>query len=136
MVLKADFAVQHGGKVHQIRWKSSVCDCCEKEGAMKKVREGLYIGNYQDAGMVKSAEIPPVSHVLSLVGSASASPSDSNWSIENFPNVAKLQRLVVPLLDVDAQNLLDSLESCLEFIEKGRNQGGVLVHCIAGVSRR
>jgi dual specificity phosphatase 12 len=102
---------------------------------MKEVREGLYIGNYEDAGMVKSAEIPPVSHVLSLVGSASASPSDSNWSAEKFPNVAKLQRLVVPLQDVDAQNLLDSLESCWEFIEKGRHRGGVLVHCVAGVSR-
>jgi len=67
--------------------------------------------------------------------SSSASPSDSNWSAEKFAGVAKLQRLVVPLQDVDSQNLLDSLQDCLEFIEKGRNRGGVLVHCVAGVSR-
>lgn len=104
---------------------------------MKKVREGLFIGTFEDAAMVRSAEVPPVSHVLSLVGSASASPlENSNRSAGKTPAADRLQRLVVPLQDVDSQNLLDSLESCFEFIEEGRNRGGVLVHCVAGVSRR
>lgn len=101
---------------------------------MKEVREGLYVGDFKDAAMVKAAEIPPVSHVLSLVGS-STSPLDSKRPAE-APGADKLQRLAVPLQDVDSQNLLDNLEGCLEFIEKGRVRGGVLVHCVAGVSRR
>lgn len=100
---------------------------------MKEVREGLYIGDFTDAAMVKAAEVPPVSHVLSLVGS-STSPVDSKRLAESA-GADKLQRLAVPLQDVDSQNLLDNLENCLEFIEKGRARGGVLVHCVAGVSR-
>jgi dual specificity phosphatase 12 len=98
------------------------------------VREGLYIGDFTDAATVKAAEVPPVSHVLSLVGS-STSPVDSKRPAES-PGADKLRRLAVPLQDVDSQNLLDNLENCLEFIEKGRARGGVLVHCVAGVSRR
>lgn len=101
---------------------------------MKEVREGLYIGDFKDAATVKAAEIPPVSHVLSLVGSSS-SPLDSK-RVDEASGGEKLQRLAVPLQDVDSQNLLDNLEGCLEFIDKGRVRGGVLVHCVAGVSRR
>ncbi|KAG0563809.1 hypothetical protein M758_8G057600 [Ceratodon purpureus] len=100
---------------------------------MKEVREGLYIGDFKDAATVKAAEIPPVSHVLSLVGSSS-SPLDSK-RVDEASGGEKLQRLAVPLQDVDSQNLLDNLEGCLEFIDKGRVRGGVLVHCVAGVSR-
>jgi hypothetical protein len=97
------------------------------------VREGLYIGDFTDAATVKAAEVPPGSHVLSLVG-FSTSPVDSKRPAES-PGADKLQRLAVPLQDVDSQNLLDNLENYLEFTEKGRARGGVLVHCVAGVSR-
>ncbi len=130
-------------------------------GAMKKVREGLYIGNIRDAAAVLSAaeeeeeekERPSsspaaaVTHILSLV-SQEINPLDFKRPASRDPRAAapppsspnkncKLKQKTVPLLDIHSQNLLDHLEDCLEFIESGRNSGGVvLVHCFAGVSRR
>lgn len=101
---------------------------------MRAVREGIYIGDLGDAAAVKASEVPLVSHVLSLVGSSS-SLLDSKTSAHT-QGAENLHKLAVPMLDEDSQNLLDNLESCLEFIEKGRSRGGVLVHCAAGVSRR
>jgi hypothetical protein len=128
-------------------------------GAMKKVREGLYIGNITDAAAVLSAAeekersssspAAAVTHILSLISQEidpldfkrpasrdprAAAPSSSSSS----PNKnCKLKQKTVPLLDIHSQNLLDYLEDCLDFIESGRNSGGiVLVHCFAGVSRR
>ncbi|CAK9237404.1 unnamed protein product [Sphagnum troendelagicum] len=126
---------------------------------MKKVREGLYIGNITDAAAVLSAaeeeeERPSssptaaVTHILSLV-SQEVDPLDFKRPASRDPRVAapsssssspnnncKLKQKTVPLLDIHSQNLLDHLEDCLDFIESGRNNGGVvLVHCFAGVSR-
>jgi dual specificity phosphatase 12 len=128
-------------------------------GAMKKVREGLYIGNIRDAAAVLSAaeeeekERPSsspaaaVTHILSLI-SQEINPLDFKRPASRDPRAAapppppspnkncKLKQKTVPLLDIHSQNLLDHLEDCLEFIESGRNSGGVvLVHCFAGVSR-
>jgi dual specificity phosphatase 12 len=102
---------------------------------MKEVREKLFIGNIVDAGQVKFAKGPPVTHLLSLVA-ASGSFLESQKPAELPPAAEKLVRMVVPLLDVAYQNILDELEPCLEFIEQGRSAGGVLVHCLAGISRR
>jgi dual specificity phosphatase 12 len=37
---------------------------------------------------------------------------------------------------MESEDLLDYLDVCLDFIEKSRKEGAVLVHCFAGVSRR
>ncbi|XP_031474089.1 uncharacterized protein LOC116246373 [Nymphaea colorata] len=44
-------------------------------------------------------------------------------------------RMAVPLRDMESENLLDYLDVCLDFIEKSRAEGTILVHCFAGVSR-
>lgn len=114
---------------------------------MKLVRDRLYIGNIRDAAEVLTSPNPPVTHMLSLI-----MPKDSleckkppEEDEENSPlgvvNVAevqvdKLERKIVPIRDIESQNLLDHLEECLEFIDKGRSDGEILVHCVAGVSRR
>lgn len=38
-------------------------------------------------------------------------------------------------LDMEIHNLLHNLEECLEFMQKGMEEGSVLVHCAAGASR-
>ncbi|KAI7998383.1 Dual specificity protein phosphatase 12 [Camellia lanceoleosa] len=43
--------------------------------------------------------------------------------------------MAVPLRDTENENLLDYLDVCLDFIDKSRKEGSVLVHCFAGVSR-
>uniref|UniRef100_A0A1D1Y4A3 protein-tyrosine-phosphatase n=1 Tax=Anthurium amnicola TaxID=1678845 RepID=A0A1D1Y4A3_9ARAE len=47
----------------------------------------------------------------------------------------KLVRLAVPLKDTEDEDLLDNLDVCLDFIDRGRKEGSILVHCFAGVSR-
>ncbi len=143
---------------------------------MRKVRDGLYIGNITDAAAVLSsaaadssrrlsaAAAVAVTHLLSLIsrginpldfkrpahipdpdqelqqaaGEQPCTPIPSSSSpASSSPGNSKLKKLTVPLLDSQSQNLLDHLDECLEFIESGRKDGGiVLVHCFAGVSRR
>ncbi|CAM6066455.1 unnamed protein product [Sphagnum tenellum] len=144
---------------------------------MRKVRDGLYIGNITDAAAVLSSaeadssrRLSPaaaaVTHLLSLIsrginpldfkrpahipdpdqelqqvaGEQTCTPipssSSSSSPASSSPGNSKLKKLTVPLLDSQSQNLLDHLDECLEFIESGRKDGGiVLVHCFAGVSR-
>jgi dual specificity phosphatase 12 len=148
----------------------------ERQSVMRKVRDGLYIGNITDAAAVLSsaaadssrrlsaAAAVAVTHLLSLIsrginpldfkrpahipdpdqelqqaaGEQPCTPIPSSSSpASSSPGNSKLKKLTVPLLDSQSQNLLDHLDECLEFIESGRKDGGiVLVHCFAGVSRR
>lgn len=57
------------------------------------------------------------------------------YVVENAGRDLKLVRMAVPLRDMESENLLDSLEVCLDFIDESRKKGSVLVHCFAGVSR-
>lgn len=117
---------------------------------MKKVRDRLYIGNIKDAANVLTAAHPPVTHMLSLITpnidpleykpvSDSPSQEEANELLATanggFDDV-ELERLIVPIRDIESQNLLDHLDECLEFIERGKGSGTILVHCMAGVSRR
>lgn len=66
------------------------------------------------------------------------SPGDEAEDNSQSPDVQTREfvRMTVPLRDMESENLLDHLEACLEFIEEGMKTGDVLVHCLAGVSRR
>ncbi|KAF3442155.1 hypothetical protein FNV43_RR16071 [Rhamnella rubrinervis] len=142
------------------------------------VRENLFIGNIGDAAEVLQNGSGEITHILSVLSSASisffsewrsgltfptkeikkvyvggsegasASEDDSahgyNTSLstgkllcllEYAGKDLKLVRMAVPLRDMESEDLLDYLDVCLDFIDKSRKQGSVLVHCFAGVSR-
>lgn len=112
---------------------------------MKKVRDRLYIGNIKDAAEVLTSAHPPVTHMLSLITPnmdplefKKPTSDEDSPRILNVANVEldKLVKKIVPIRDIESQNLLDHLEGCLDFIEQGRDNGSILVHCVAGVSRR
>jgi len=91
----------------------------------------------------RPAHIPdPDQELQQAAGEQPCTPIPSSSSSSSSPASSsagnpKLKKLTVPLLDSQSQNLLDHLDECLEFIESGRKDGGiVLVHCFAGVSRR
>ncbi|KAK2991449.1 hypothetical protein RJ640_012057 [Escallonia rubra] len=70
-------------------------------------------------------------------GSKSSLPVEKLlYSLEYAGKDLKLVRMAVPLRDMESENLLDYLDVCLDFIDKSRKEGSVLVHCFAGVSRR
>jgi len=77
-------------------------------------------------------------HVSDLPTAAKSalSPDKLLYSLEYAGEDFKLVRMAVPLRDTESENLLDYLEVCVDFIERSRKDGSVLVHCFAGVSRR
>ncbi|KAI7980499.1 Dual specificity protein phosphatase 12 [Camellia lanceoleosa] len=138
------------------------------------VREHLFIGNISDAAEVLQNSSEEITHILSILSSASISfftewrsglliptdeirkvyagdagledvlgdssksslsPEKLLYSLEYAGNDLKLVRMAVPLRDTENENLLDYLDVCLDFIDKSRIEGSVLVHCFAGVSR-
>lgn len=143
------------------------------------VRENLFIGNISDAAEVLQNGSDEITHILSVLSSASISfftewrssvmvpvkeikkvyvggdhggdhADDDLGDILRSPLASesllylleyagkdlKLVRMAVPLRDTENENLLDYLDVCLNFIDRSRKHGSVLVHCFAGVSRR
>ncbi|KAG6522581.1 dual specificity protein phosphatase 12-like [Zingiber officinale] len=131
------------------------------------VRNRLLFGDIKAAAEVLQKGSAEVTHVLSLLSSASISffsgwrpdisiptqnikevyaGADGSWrksltpgkllySLEHAGPELKLVRMGVPLRDTEDEDLLDYLDVCLDFIDQGRKEGSVLVHCFAGVSR-
>ncbi|KAJ7976589.1 putative Dual specificity protein phosphatase [Quillaja saponaria] len=141
------------------------------------VRENLFIGNIGDAAEVLQNVSEEITHILSIlssasisffsewrkgltiptkeikkiyVGGAGAATSDDDlgdgsksslspekllYSMEHAGKDLKLVRMAVPMRDTESEDLLDYLDVCLDFIDRSRKEGSVLVHCFAGVSR-
>ena len=123
------------------------------------VRENLFLGNIRDAAEVIRNGSKEITHILCAIptkeikkvyagGSVGGSTSVGDgsktyllsdkisYSLERAGKDLKLERMGVPLRDTGDENLLDYLDACVDFIDKGRKKGSVLVHCFAGVSRR
>ncbi|KAM0851976.1 hypothetical protein ACQ4PT_052049 [Festuca glaucescens] len=66
---------------------------------------------------------------------SSVAPGRLMRVVERTGEGLRVTRMAVPLRDTEEENLLDHLEPCLDFIDQGRKEGSVLVHCFAGVSR-
>lgn len=77
-------------------------------------------------------------HVSDIAAAAKSalSPEKLLYSLEYAGHDLKLVRMAVPLKDTENEDLLDHLEVCIDFIDRSRKEGSVLVHCFAGVSRR
>ncbi|KAK8941828.1 Dual specificity protein phosphatase [Platanthera guangdongensis] len=133
------------------------------------VRDRLFFGSITDAAVILQNGGGEISHVLSLLSSASISffsdwrsdvsiptqevkkvfageaghgtaksslsPEKLIYALELAGPGFKLLRMAVPLRDTEEENLLDYLDACLDFIDQGRKEGAILVHCFAGVSR-
>uniref|UniRef100_A0ACD5YC15 Uncharacterized protein n=1 Tax=Avena sativa TaxID=4498 RepID=A0ACD5YC15_AVESA len=67
--------------------------------------------------------------------SSAVSPGRLMRVVQRTGEGLRVTRMAVPLRDTEEENLLDHLEPCLDFIDEGRKEGSVLVHCFAGVSR-
>ncbi|KAF1859104.1 hypothetical protein Lal_00000930 [Lupinus albus] len=133
------------------------------------VRENLSISNIADAADILQNGTVSITHILSVLSSASISffsdwrngltipskeikklyagdaadggaktalsPEKLLYSLEYAGNDLKIVRMAVPIRDTENEDLLDYLEVCIDFIDRSRKEGSVLVHCFAGVSR-
>eukprot|EP00897_Mesotaenium_endlicherianum_P002562 jgi/Mesen1/2333/ME000155S01426 len=107
---------------------------------MRCLRPGLYVGDFHDSQDKKKLLEEGISHILTLAEmpepAAASQGGIQQMAVDTGSHVdAVLEYLKVPLVDEEVENLLDSLPLCIDFIQKGRRGGGVLVHCLAGVSR-
>lgn len=147
---------------------------------MHLIRENLFIGNIGDAAQVLQNGSSEITHILSVLSSASISffsewrsgitiptkeikkvfvvgsgdaaaapeghsddgsksclsPQKLLYLLEYAGKDLKLVRMALPIRDMESENLLDYLDACIDFIDRSRKEGSVLVHCFAGVSRR
>jgi len=84
---------------------------------------------------IPAKEITKV-HAADAAAKSALPPEKLLYSLEYAGRDLKLVRMAVPLRDTEKEDLLDYLEACIDFIDRGRKEGSVLVHCFAGVSRR
>lgn len=84
---------------------------------------GLYLGSFDAETNLPALLGSGITHVLTV-------------GAELIPSYPKqFTYLHVPALDHPSENLLCRFPEMFAFIEEGLQSGGVLVHCLAGVSR-
>ncbi|XP_027174326.1 dual specificity protein phosphatase 1-like [Coffea eugenioides] len=96
------------------------------------VRENLFIGNTGAAADFLQHGTEDDSGDGSK---SSLAPEKVLYYLEKAGKDLKFARMAVPLRDTESEDLLDYLDVCLDFIDRSRQEGSVLVHCFAGVSR-
>jgi len=90
---------------------------------MNKILPGLFIGNFRDAKDEEQIKANGITHIL-------AAHDDAK------PYLKSIKYKCVDVADNPTANLSEHFKECITFIHEARkNNGSVLVHCIAGVSR-
>ncbi len=90
---------------------------------MNKIIDGLYLGNLAGAEDTQQLQQNGVTHVLTAAKGLNP----------RHMNQFKWKRIEV--LDHPEANLYSHFQTAVEFIREGLREGGVYVHCFAGVSR-
>ncbi|CAN6901871.1 hypothetical protein Bca4012_096734 [Brassica carinata] len=89
-----------------------------------------------DSKEIKEVYVGDDDHQGREFATESALPSGNLlYSLEHTGKDLKFTRMAVFAYDQEWENLLDFFDICLDFIDAGRKEKGVLVHCFAGESR-
>ncbi len=98
---------------------------------MSEIVPGLFIG---DVGSSWQAEGLQQNHIKSIL--SVNEETTANWRRDSFTRiVVKDGHLKIFCLDCSRQDLLVHMQRACDFIEASLAHGGVLVHCVRGVSR-
>ncbi|CAE1305196.1 unnamed protein product [Acanthosepion pharaonis] len=90
---------------------------------MSKIISGVYIGNIKDSKDIKTLTENQISHILAVHDNAKELIEDKIY-------------LCIIVSDSPQQSLIPHFEESIDFIHKARNENGrVLIHCLAGISR-
>lgn len=90
---------------------------------MSKILPGLYVGNFRDAKDVEKLAANNITHILSIHDNAKKILVGKEY-------------LCIDASDSPTQYLIQYFPQSIDFIHQARQSGGgVLVHCLAGVSR-
>eukprot|EP00761_Pharyngomonas_kirbyi_P001845 gb/GECH01001849.1/.p1 GENE.gb/GECH01001849.1/~~gb/GECH01001849.1/.p1 ORF type:complete len:711 (+),score=175.60 gb/GECH01001849.1/:1-2133(+) len=88
-----------------------------------KVLDGLYIGSADAVSSKHSLQSMGITHILTLAK-----------DIPPF-HPKSFEYKIIPVEDARNAKVYDYFDECFDFINQGRKNGGVVVHCQAGVSR-
>jgi len=89
----------------------------------------LFLGNYHSSLQFHHLQKRNITHIVSVILAVPSPPTISQFR-DNF------HYLVIKALDRPSQNLIEQFDEAHEFIDNGLAAGGgVLIHCMAGVSR-
>jgi atypical dual specificity phosphatase len=83
----------------------------------------LYLGSQDAAVNVDGLNEKGVKHILNV----------ATGITNKYPDIYTYCN--IPILDLEVSNIRDIFEQCFQFMDNARTEGGVLVHCNAGVSR-
>eukprot|EP01117_Protostelium_nocturnum_P006239 TRINITY_DN2252_c0_g1_i1.p1 TRINITY_DN2252_c0_g1~~TRINITY_DN2252_c0_g1_i1.p1 ORF type:complete len:326 (-),score=61.22 TRINITY_DN2252_c0_g1_i1:36-1013(-) len=88
-----------------------------------QILDKLYLGNINAAFNLTELRAMGITHIVTAHNSLKPL----------YPKY--FSYLTVEAEDLYYVNLIDHFESVIKFIDEGRRQGGVLIHCAAGISR-
>ena len=88
-----------------------------------KIIDGVFLGSYKTSMSKTTLSANNISYVLCV----------GNEMETIFKDGYKYMKLDVT--DTEDENILFNFESVYNFIEEGKSQGGVLIHCYGGISR-
>ncbi|XP_064107506.1 serine/arginine repetitive matrix protein 2-like isoform X1 [Macrobrachium nipponense] len=101
------------------------CDVTEPGPIFFGVLPGLYVGNFRDSKDPEQLKTHNITHILSIHDNARKLPCNSDK-----------EYMCVVASDSPGQNLTQYFPACNDFIHTARLKGGgVLIHCLAGMSR-
>eukprot|EP00026_Physarum_polycephalum_P007638 Phypoly_transcript_07703.p1 GENE.Phypoly_transcript_07703~~Phypoly_transcript_07703.p1 ORF type:complete len:369 (+),score=52.75 Phypoly_transcript_07703:408-1514(+) len=89
-----------------------------------RVLDGFFIGDYATATNLASLKNSKITHILTVMNSLEPPPFPLEFVYKKFH-----------VRDDEDEDLVAIFSQCHEFIETGRKESGVLVHCAAGISR-
>jgi len=115
-----------GAKLFLRKFRNSELDPLANLGRLDspdRILDGLYLGSHEAALNQKELRIREISHILTVGRDLSQ------------PFTEEINYKLIEAWDDPDQNMFQHFEDCIQFINEGRDAGGVLIHCAAGISR-
>jgi len=88
-----------------------------------RISENLYLGGQDAALNLQGLKERNITHILAIGRGL------------KMPYKEHIKYKYIDILDWEEEEILAHFDSSNEFIDEGRAEGGVLIHCVAGVSR-
>ncbi|KAJ0092529.1 hypothetical protein Patl1_25450 [Pistacia atlantica] len=96
----------------------------EEKNVMCQIEEGLFLGSFLDANKKDALKSSNVTHILTV----------ADLGEPPFPD--EFLYKTIEVMDRDDTNLMLYFDECFNFIDEAKRLGGgVLVHCLMGISR-
>lgn len=114
---------EHEEHAEQLQEKGVIPSTAHAQAACNMILEKFYIGSADTEHHKDLLQLKGITHILQVGFHLQPHHHDT------------FKYLTLGLMDMDHEDLVKHFSQAFEFIDQGRAAGGVLVHCVAGVSR-